>query len=87
MMAGFGVFGYFLRRIGCEPAPMVLGFILGPMLEEQFRRTLLLSDGDFSIFLTRPLSAALIGVTAFLLLLMVLPNLRKSRDEAFREQD
>jgi putative tricarboxylic transport membrane protein len=66
---------------------MVLGFILGPMLEEQFRRTLLLSDGDFSIFLTRPLSAALIGVTAFLLLLMVLPNLRKSRDEAFREQD
>jgi TctA family transporter len=87
MMAGFGVFGYFLRRIGCEPAPMVLGFILGPMLEEQFRRTLLLSDGDFTIFLTRPLSAALIGVTAFLLLLMVLPNLRKSRDEAFREQD
>ncbi len=87
MMAGFGVFGYFLRRIGCEPAPLVLGFILGPMVEEQFRRTLLLSDGDFSIFLTRPLSAALIGVTAALLLLMALPSLRKGREEAFREQD
>ena len=82
-----GIIGYFMRKFGYEPAPMVLGFILGPMLEEQFRRTLLLSDGDFTIFLTRPLSAALIGVTAFLLLLMVLPNLRKSRDEAFREQD
>ena len=87
MMAGFGVFGYFLRRIGCEPAPLVLGFILGPMVEEQFRRTLLLSDGDFSVFLTRPLSATLIGVTFALLVLMALPSLRKSRDEAFREQD
>jgi TctA family transporter len=57
------------------------------MVEEQFRRTLLLSDGDFSIFLTRPLSATLIGVTAVLLLLMALPSLRKSREEAFREQD
>jgi putative tricarboxylic transport membrane protein len=87
LMAGFGVFGYFLRRIGCEPAPLVLGFILGPMLEEQFRRTLLLSDGDFSIFLTRPLSAGLIGVTTALLVLMALPSLRKGREEAFREQD
>jgi len=86
-MAGFGVFGYFLRRIGCEPAPLVLGFILGPMVEEQFRRTLLLSDGDFSIFLTRPLSATLIGATVALLLLMALPSLRKGREEAFREQD
>jgi putative tricarboxylic transport membrane protein len=87
LMAGFGVFGYFLRRVGCEPAPLVLGFILGPMVEEQFRRTLLLSDGDFTVFLTRPLSATLIAVTVVLLLLMALPSLRKSREETFREQD
>lgn len=85
MMAGFGVAGYFMRRIGCEPAPLVLGFILGPMLEEQFRRTLLLSDGDFTVFLTRPLSAALIGVTVLLLVLMALPSLRRGREEAFKE--
>jgi putative tricarboxylic transport membrane protein len=85
MMAGFGVFGYCLRRIGCEPAPLVLGFILGPMLEEQFRRTLLLSDGDFLVFVTRPLSATLIGVTVLLLVMMALPTLRKGRETAFRE--
>ena len=85
MMAGFGVFGYCLRRIGCEPAPLVLGFILGPMLEEQFRRTLLLSDGDFLVFITRPLSATLIGVTVLLLVMMALPTLRKGRETAFRE--
>jgi putative tricarboxylic transport membrane protein len=84
-MAGFGVFGYCLRRIGCEPAPLVLGFILGPMLEEQFRRTLLLSDGDFLVFVTRPLSATLIGVTVLLLVMMALPTLRKGRESAFRE--
>jgi putative tricarboxylic transport membrane protein len=85
VMAGFGVVGYFLRRIGCEPAPLVLGFILGPMLEEQFRRTLLLSDGDFSVFVTRPLSAVLIGVTVTMLLLMALPALRRGREKAFQE--
>ena len=85
MMAGFGVFGYCLRRIGCEPAPLVLGFILGPMLEEQFRRTLLLSDGSFLVFVTRPLSATLIGVTVLLLVMMALPTLRKGRESAFRE--
>ncbi len=85
MMAAFGVLGYFLRRIGCEPAPMVLGFLLGPMLEEQFRRTLLLSDGNFDVFLHRPLAAALLGVTAVLLLLMAAPALRKGRETVFRE--
>ena len=87
LMAGFGVFGYCLRRIGCEPAPLVLGFILGPMLEEQFRRTLLLSDGSFLVFVTRPLSATLLGVTILLLVLMALPTLRKGREVAFRDQD
>ncbi len=85
MMAGVGIFGYVLRRIGCEPAPMILGFLLGPMLEEQFRRTLLLSDGSLVVFVQRPLAAALLGVTVLLLLVMALPNLRKSRETVFKE--
>ena len=85
VMAGFGIFGYLLRRIGCEPAPMILGFLLGPMLEEQFRRTLLLSDGSLAVFAHRPLAAALLGVTAILLVLMALPSLRRSRETVFKE--
>jgi putative tricarboxylic transport membrane protein len=75
LMAGFGVFAYVLRAIGCEAAPLALGFVLGPLVEENFRRTLLLSDGDFKVFLTRPLSAALIAATVLLLALMAIPAL------------
>jgi TctA family transporter len=85
MMALFGVVGFILKRLGCEPAPMVLAFVLGPMLEEQFRRTLLLSDGDFSVFLQRPLAATLLGTAAVLVLLMSHSTLRARRKEAFRE--
>ena len=85
LMAGFGVFGFFLRRIGCEAAPLVLGFVLGPKLEEEFRRALLLSDGDYSAFVTRPLSATMFGAAALFLLLMALPALRKKREVAFHE--
>jgi TctA family transporter len=86
VMAGFGIFGYVLRRIGCEPAPLILGFLLGPMLEEQFRRTLLLSDGSPLVFLQRPLAATLLGATLALLLVMALPNLRKSRQTFFKDE-
>ena len=85
MMALFGVVGFILKRIGCEPAPMVLAFVLGPMLEEQFRRTLLLSDGDFTVFVTRPLAGSLLAVAAALVLLMSLSSLRARRNETFRE--
>ena len=85
VMAAFGIFGYLLRRMGCEPAPMVLGFLLGPMLEEQFRRTMLLADGNPVVFLQRPLAACLLAVTAVLLLLMSLPSLRKGRTKVFQE--
>jgi TctA family transporter len=85
VMAAFGIVGYFLKRAGCEPAPMVLGFVLGPMLEEQFRRTMLLADGDFSVFLRRPLAAALLAIAALLVAMMSLSNLRAKRDEALRE--
>ena len=85
LMGGFGILGFVLKRIGCEPAPMVLAFVLGPMLEEQFRRTLLLSDGDFSVFVTRPISAALLGTALVLLALMSFSSLRSRRKDAFQE--
>lgn len=85
MMAGFGFLGYFLKRAGCEPAPMVLGFVLGPMLEEQFRRTMLLADGDFSVFLRRPLATVLLAVALLLVATMSMSSLRRTREEAFRE--
>ena len=66
-MAAFGVIGYLLRKLQCEPAPLLLGFILGPMLEENFRRSLLVSSGDPSIFFTRPISLGFLVASAVLL--------------------
>ncbi|MGE3650953.1 MAG: tripartite tricarboxylate transporter permease, partial [Reyranellaceae bacterium] len=86
MVAGFGVVGYIFLKLGCEGAPFLLGLVLGPQMEEYFRRAMLLSRGDASVFVTRPISAGLLIVTAILLLLMVLPNLRKRRQEAFQEE-
>jgi TctA family transporter len=72
IMGVFGVFGYVLRKLKCEPAPLLLGFILGPMLEENFRRSMLLSAGDLSVFVTRPISATFLAVSMTLLLAVVL---------------
>jgi putative tricarboxylic transport membrane protein len=83
--AGFGLFGYILVRLGCEPAPLVLGFILGPLMEENLRRSLVLSRGDPMIFLQRPISAILLVLSACVVALIVLPALRKTREEAFQE--
>ena len=83
--AGFALFGYILVRLGCEPAPMVLGFILGPLMEENLRRSLVLSRGDPMIFVQRPISAVLLALSACVVALIVLPALRKSREEAFQE--
>lgn len=69
----FGVIGYVLRLFRFEPAPMLIGFVLGPMLEENFRRAMLLSRGDPTVFLTRPGSAALIAVAAMLLATTLIP--------------
>jgi putative tricarboxylic transport membrane protein len=85
MVAVFGFFGYFMRKVGCEPAPLALGFILGPLMEENLRRAMLLSRGDPTVFITRPISGTLLAVTALLVLLMVLPNFRKTREVAFQE--
>lgn len=78
-MAVFGVMGYGLRKLECEPAPLLLGFILGPMLEENFRRSMLLSHGDMSVFVTRPISLSLLIGAFLLLLLVVVPAFRKGR--------
>lgn len=81
----FAFFGYALNKWRCEAAPFVLAFILGPMMEEYFRRTLLLSDGDFTVFVTRPVSLALSIVAVGLLAIVVLPGIKTLRRTAFAE--
>lgn len=86
LMAIFGVLGYVFRKIDCEPAPMLLGFILGPMMEEYLRRAMLISRGDATVFVTRPLSGILLLVAALLLISVLLPTIRSKREEAFKEE-
>ena len=86
LMALFGVLGYVLRKLDCEPAPLMLGFVLGPLLEENLGRALLLSGGDPTVFATRPISGSLLAAAALLLLLMVMPTVRRRRDEAFKDE-
>jgi TctA family transporter len=85
MVALFGVVGYAFIKLGCEPAPLLLGFILGPMMEENLRRALLLSRGDWSVLVTRPLSATLLAMALLLLIIVLLPAVKKQREEAFVE--
>ena len=84
-MALFGVLGYLFRKLGCEPAPMMLGFILGPMMEEYLRRALLMSKGNPLVLVTRPISATLLVISTVALIAVLLPALRKKREEAFQE--
>lgn len=83
--AALGLLGYILIRVGCEPAPLTLGFVLGPLMEENLRRSMLLSRGDPSVFFTRPISAMLLALSALLLLTLILPALRKQREVAFQD--
>ncbi|MFO1314905.1 MAG: tripartite tricarboxylate transporter permease [Burkholderiales bacterium] len=85
LMALFGVLGYAFRKLDCEPAPMMLGFILGPMMEEYLRRALLITKGNPVVFVTRPISATLLAVSAVALVAVLLPALSKRREEAFQE--
>jgi TctA family transporter len=85
--AGFGIFGYFTSKWGCEPAPLLLGFVLGPLMEENLRRAMLISRGDPMVFLTRPISCGQLIVAALLLLMIVLPQIRKKREEVLTESD
>lgn len=85
VMAVFGVFGYLLMKLGCEPAPLLLGFVLGPMLEEHFRRAMVLSRGDPFVFFERPISLCILLALAAALLALALPSLRRKRSKAFVE--
>ncbi len=85
LTALFGLMGYVFYKLGCEPAPLVLGFILGPLMEENLRRAMLLSRGDPLVFVQRPISLVLLLMAVGLLLLVVLPTFRKTREEAFKE--
>jgi TctA family transporter len=85
MTAVFALFGYILLKFECEPAPLVLGFILGPLMEENLRRSLVISRGDPMVFLQRPISATLLALAVGVIALIVLPQIRKSREEAFQE--
>ncbi len=86
MGALFGLVGYTFYKLGCEPAPLLLGFILGPMMEENLRRALLLSRGDWTTFATRPLSASLLAAATLMIIVVMLPSIKKKRDEAFHEE-
>lgn len=81
----FGLVGYAFIKWRCEPAPLMLAFVLGPLMEENLRRAMLLSDGDASVFVTRPISGGLLLVSAALLLLVVAPQFRRTRKVAFAE--
>jgi TctA family transporter len=86
MTAIFGIAGYLFFKLGCEAPPLLLGFILGPMMEENFRRALLLARGDFTVFVTRPLSLGLLIAAAALVVIVLLPAVKKTREEAFVEE-
>jgi putative tricarboxylic transport membrane protein len=85
MLAGFGLLGYVFIKLGCEPAPFLLGLVLGPQLEEYFRRAMHISRGDPAIFIDRPISLALFTLTAVLLIFAALPSISRARNETFQE--
>jgi putative tricarboxylic transport membrane protein len=81
----FGLMGYMLIKFGFEPAPLLLGFVLGRLMEENLRRALIISRGSLETFIERPVSAGLLAVAAILLVIALLPSIRKGRDEVFTE--
>ena len=85
LMLGWGALGYFFNKVGVQPAPMVLGFVLGTMLEENFRRAMLLSGGDPMVFVQRPISATLLAVAVILLAILIFPAIRRKRQEVLQE--
>ncbi len=86
IMGIFGMVGYICSKLECEPAPMILGFILGPLMEENLRRAMLLSRGDPTVFFTKPISAAFMIASIILLVVVALPAIRKKREEVFVEE-
>jgi putative tricarboxylic transport membrane protein len=85
-IAFFGILGYFLIKLGCEPAPLLLGFVLGPLLEKYLRRAMIISHGDPSVFVTRPISLVLLILAVGALVLTMLPTIRRQREVVFTEE-
>lgn len=85
MVAAFGLFGYALFKFGFEPAPLLLGFVLGQLMEEKLRQAMVIARGDLMVFIERPLSATLLALAAVVLVVALLPSIRKSRDQVFQE--
>ncbi len=85
VMAFFSVFGYLCLKLECEPAPLILGFVLGPLMEENMRRALLISRGDPRVFVEEPISLAFLIAAAGLLMVVAAPAIRKKREEALKE--
>jgi putative tricarboxylic transport membrane protein len=86
LMALFGFLGYVFAKLDCEPAPMLLGFILGPLMEEYLRRALIIGRGDWTVFVTNPISATMLVLAVVTMVFVMLPAVRKKRDEAFVEE-
>jgi putative tricarboxylic transport membrane protein len=85
MTAAFGLFGYALLKFGLEPAPLLLGFVLGRLMEEKLRQALALSEGSLMTFVERPVSATLLALAAAILMVALLPAVSRSRQKAFQE--
>ena len=81
----FGAIGYLFVKLGCEPAPLLMGFVLSPLMEESFRRALLISNGDPTVFIQSPIALGLLTLAFILVLAILLPAIRRKREEAFRE--
>ena len=81
LLVALSVLGYIFIKLECEPAPLILGFILGPLMEENLRRAMLMAKGDPSVFVTRPISLTFIIITIGILIVMVAPAVRKRRAE------
>jgi TctA family transporter len=86
LMALFGFLGYIFAKLDCEPAPMLLAFILGPLMEEYLRRALIIGRGDLTVFVTNPISASMLVIAIVVLVIVLLPAIRQKRDEAFQEE-
>ena len=86
MTIPFAILGYAFKKLDCEPAPLLLGFVLGKLMEEYLRRALTISRGDATVFFTRPLSLVLLILAAILLVLVFSPKIARKREEAFQEE-
>ncbi|MBI2297090.1 MAG: tripartite tricarboxylate transporter permease, partial [Betaproteobacteria bacterium] len=85
LVAGMGLLGYILVKLECEPAPLILGFVLGPLMEENLRRALLISRGDPTVFFTRPISLAFMIASLVILITMIAPAIRKKKEQAYQQ--